>query len=80
VVEIEPLNVVPAGKVYLSWEVWAERVKVGIAVEEAERLVIAKTNSKIDAMQIEFLNFCIAYTLMKILLIFSPKSLIENSS
>lgn len=60
-VEIEPLNVVPAGNAKFSWDDWAESVKVGIEVAEAERVAIAANKNRLATIGARFLTFCIAY-------------------
>jgi hypothetical protein len=58
VVEIVPLNVVPAGNLYCNWFEDAERVKVGSVMARAEE-AINDANSKVASIELSNLVFFI---------------------
>jgi hypothetical protein len=59
VVEIVPLNVVPAGITYCNWLDDAERVKVGTVVANAERAINDANSKAVNAVEISNLVFFI---------------------
>jgi len=62
VVEIVPLNVVPAGITYCNWLDDAERVKVGTVVANAERAINDANSKAVNAAKISNLVFFIIPT------------------
>jgi hypothetical protein len=57
VVEIVPLNVVPAGSTYCNWFDDAERVKVGTVVANAETAINDANSRAADVVDISNLVF-----------------------
>jgi len=59
VVEIVPLNVVPAGITYCNWFEDAERVKLGSVTADAERAINDANSKAVNAVEISNLVFFI---------------------